>query len=178
MLNEKKSLLIPNFLIPHFRSNHAGETGAVFIYKGILTFSKDPEVRDFSYKHLTTESQHLELIEKVLEKKYISKLIFFWKFAGFLTGFIPALLGKKFIYVTIYYVESFVEKHYSEQISLIGKKKDQIKIKQMIYELMGDEISHKNESLKKIGKFKLIHRIWGIFVTIGSKFAVAIAKKI
>ena len=31
---------------------------------------------------------------------------------------------------------------------------------------------------KKIANFKLIHRIWGIFVTIGSKFAVAIAKKI
>ena len=178
MLNEKKSSLIPTFLIPHFRSNHAGETGAVFIYKGILTVSKDPEVRDFSHKHQNTESQHLELIEKVLEKKYISKFIIFWKFAGFLTGFIPALLGKKFIYVTIYYVDSFVEKHYSEQISLIGKKKDQMKIKQMICELMGDEITHKDESLKKIANFKLIHRIWGIFVTIGSKFAVAIAKKI
>ena len=53
-----------------------------------------------------------------------------------------------------------------------------MKIKQMICELMGDEITHKDESLKKIANFKLIHRIWGIFVTIGSKFAVAIAKKI
>ena len=44
---KKKSSLIPTFLIPHFRSNHAGEIGAVFIYKGILTVSKDPEVRDF-----------------------------------------------------------------------------------------------------------------------------------
>ena len=77
MLNEKKSSLIPTFLIPHFRSNHAGETGAVFIYKGILTVSKDPEVRDFSHKHLTTESQHLELIEKVLEKNILVNLLFF-----------------------------------------------------------------------------------------------------
>ena len=53
-----------------------------------------------------------------------------------------------------------------------------MKIKQMICELMGDEITHKDESLKKISNFKLIHRIWGIFVTIGSKFAVAIAKRI
>ena len=71
-----------------------------------------------------------------------------------------------------------MEKHYGEQIGLIGKRKNQTKIKQMIYELMGDEISHKEESLKKIGKFKLIFKVWGWFVTIGSKLAVAIAKKI
>ena len=52
MKNEKNHFLIPHYLIPHFRSNHAGETGAIYIYKGILTVSKDPEIREFSHKHL------------------------------------------------------------------------------------------------------------------------------
>ena len=67
----------------------------LFLYKGILTVSKDPEVRDFfSHKHLNTESQHLELIEKVLEKNTLVNLLFFGSLPVFLTGLIPALLGK------------------------------------------------------------------------------------
>ena len=31
---------IPKFMIPHLRTNHAGETGAVFIYKGIFNIFK------------------------------------------------------------------------------------------------------------------------------------------
>ena len=92
---KENNFLIPQYLLPHFRSNHAGETGAIYIYKGILAVSRDSEIRQFSSKHLTTESQHLKLIEEVLEKKNVSKLITLWKLAGFLTGFIPALLGEK-----------------------------------------------------------------------------------
>ena len=57
---------IPNFLIPHFRTNHAGETGAVFIYKGILLLSKDQDILDFSSEHLKTEQGHLNQIEKIV----------------------------------------------------------------------------------------------------------------
>ena len=90
---KRNNLLIPNYLLPHFRSNHAGETGAVCIYKGILTVSRDPKIRKFSVKHLTTETEHLKLVEQILEKKNVSKLIIF-EISRVLTGFIPALLGK------------------------------------------------------------------------------------
>ena len=175
---KENNFLIPQYLLPHFRSNHAGETGAVYIYKGILAVSSDSEIRQFSRKHLTTESQHLKLIEEVLEKKNVSKLITVWKLAGFLTGLIPALLGKRFVYATIYHVESFVEKHYQEQIDILSKKNSQIKLKKMITELMNDEISHKEESLINVSKLSFVHKIWGTIVTAGSKLAVGISKKI
>ena len=43
---------------------------------------------------------------------------------------------------------------------------------------MNDEISHKDESLVNVSKLSLIHKIWGFIVTIGSKLAVGISKKI
>ena len=104
----KVNFTLPKFMIPMFRTNHAGETGAVFIYKAILLVSRDKNIIDFSKKHLKTESKHLQLIESILDKKDRSKLIFLWKLLGFLTGLIPSLIGKKFIYATIFYVESFV----------------------------------------------------------------------
>ena len=178
LMVKKNDFVIPSNLLPYFRSNHAGETGAVFIYKGIMAVSNDPKILKFSQKHLITETNHLNIIEQVLDKQHISKLIFFWKLAGFFTGFIPALLGKNFVYATIYYVESFVEKHYQEQLSLLSKDRKQNKIRSMISELMADEISHKKESLLSVTNLNPIHRIWGKVVTIGSELAVNISKKI
>ena len=117
-------MFIPNIIIPDLRTDHAGETGAVFIYKGILLVSKEKEIIEFAKNHLLTEKKHLELIEKILPNNERSKLLFLWKFLGLLTGLIPALIGKKLIYVTIFFVESFVEKHYDEQILKLRKKKN------------------------------------------------------
>ena len=63
--------LLESFL----RSDHAGEVGAVYIYKGILTIAKDPELLEFSKRHLATEQEHLRRIEEVLPQTKRSKLI-------------------------------------------------------------------------------------------------------
>ena len=87
---------------------------------------------------------------------------------------------KKFIYATIFFVESFVEKHYNEQIIKL-RKKNKIKYMELIKlleKLKNDEISHKKDSLKRFGKLSLLLRIWGNIVEIGSKTAVSISYKI
>ena len=167
---------IPIFLVPFFRTNHAGETGAVFIYKGILKIAKDKEIVNFSKKHLITESDHLKIIEELLPKKYESKLINLWKFLGFVTGYLPSLLGKNFIYATIFAVESFEEKHYQEQIDLISNEKKYKDISNLISKLMHDEVEHKVEALEKMQKFNLAHKIWGRIVQLGSISAVKVSK--
>ena len=173
-------MLIPNIIVPDLRTDHAGETGAVFIYKGILLFSKDKKIIEFANNHLLTEKKHLELIEAILPDSKKSKLLFLWRFLGLLTGLIPALIGKKFIYATIFFVESFVEKHYNEQIIKL-RKKNKIKYMELIKlleKLKNDEISHKEDSLKRFGKLSLLLRIWGNIVEIGSRTAVSISYKI
>ncbi len=168
--------MIPEFLIPFFRTNHAGETGAVFIYKGILKVSKDHDIVSFSKKHLITESEHLMIIEGLLPKKHYSKLINLWKFMGFITGYLPSLLGKNFIYATIFAVESFVEKHYQHQIYLLSDKEEYQELTNLIKKLMHDEIDHKKEAYEKLQKFNLAHKIWGKLVGFGSMSAVMISK--
>ncbi len=171
-------LNIPDFLIPYFRTNHAGETGAVFIYKAILLLSKDQDIINFSSEHLKTEQGHLNEIEKILPKNKHSKLLFLWKILGFATGFIPVILGKKFIYATIFAVESFVEQHYQEQIELISDDKSLKFLKEFINKLMHDEIDHKDQALEKIGKMNFLHNIWGLVVKLGSVTAVKFSKRL
>ena len=72
-----------NSLLKAFlRSDHAGEVGAVYIYKGILKIATDSELVSFSKRHLVTEESHLRKIEAVLPKKDRSKLVGLWKIAG------------------------------------------------------------------------------------------------
>ena len=61
--------LLESFL----RSDHAGEVGAVYIYKGILSIAKDPALVEFSKRHLETEKEHLRKIEEVLPTSKRSK---------------------------------------------------------------------------------------------------------
>lgn len=57
------------------RSDHAGETGAVYIYKGILAVAgliKNQGLIQFAQHHLQTEQEHLVLIQEWIEPKNVS----------------------------------------------------------------------------------------------------------
>ena len=106
----------PAWLIRDLRSDHAGEVGAVWIYRGILATSNDNLIRDFAQKHLETEQSHLREIEKLLPPNQQSRLLLFWKAAGFFTGLIPTLFSTDSTLYTIESVETFVDKHYLFQM--------------------------------------------------------------
>ena len=44
--------LLSKPLLEDLRSDHAGEAGAVMIYKGILAITKDQELKSFALAHL------------------------------------------------------------------------------------------------------------------------------
>ncbi len=88
-------------LIADLRSDHAGETGAIMIYRAILAVARDPELRAFASAHMETEARHLELLEELLPPRQRSRLLPIWRVAGFLTGFFPALFGPRAVFATI-----------------------------------------------------------------------------
>ena len=66
---------MPAWLVQELRSDHAGETGAVMIYRGILAFTRDAELRDFAARHGATEQGHLDLLEQLLPSQQRSRLL-------------------------------------------------------------------------------------------------------
>ncbi len=73
------------YLIRELRSDHAGETGAVYIYQGIITIAqiyRNQELVTFAKHHLKTEVEHLQLVEEWLEPSSRSRLLGPWKLAG------------------------------------------------------------------------------------------------
>ena len=71
------------------RASHAGETGAVWIYRGILLvnrFKRDAEIETFAKHHLATEKDHLTQFENLIHRFRGSALLIIWMFAGFMMG--------------------------------------------------------------------------------------------
>ena len=65
------------------RSDQAGETGAVAIYRGILAVTRDAAVRAFAENHLATEREHLRQVDAWLPVERRSRLLPAWRVAGF-----------------------------------------------------------------------------------------------
>jgi ubiquinone biosynthesis monooxygenase Coq7 len=107
-------------------------------------------------------------------------LLFLWMMAGFVTGALPVLLGRDWVYYTIYRVESFVDAHYAEQIRLLAAQHcpctDVIELFQHCRE---EEIEHKDEALSAMTSAPgSALKIWGWLVGKGSQIAVFFAKRV
>ena len=73
--------------------DHASETGAEDIYRGIATVARwrgDAELITFAERHGLTELEHLQLIEALQPPIRRSYLLGPWRVAGWLTGALPA----------------------------------------------------------------------------------------
>ena len=106
----------PRWLQQELRSDHAGEVGAVMIYRGVLASSRDSSVRQFAEAHLCTEQKHLKLMEDIVPAASRTRLLPVWRLMGWLTGALPALFGSRAVFATIEAVETFVDHHYEQQI--------------------------------------------------------------
>ena len=170
--------LMNKLLESFLRSDHAGEVGAVYIYKGILSIAKDPALVEFSKRHLETEKEHLRKIEEVLPVSKRSKLVGIWKVAGYLLGFLPSLFGPRIVFATIEAVESFVEDHYEEQLKYLRAQNDPDQaLIDLLQSCQDDEIEHKNESaIKKRSTPGFLLNFWMKIVGWGSSSAVKVAK--
>ena len=164
------------------RASHAGETGAVWIYRGILLvnrFKRDSDIETFAKHHLATEKDHLIQFESLIHRFRGSALLFMWIFAGFMMGVLSMMLGKNWVYYTIYKVESFVDVHYRQQINALSKLEflDKTAIIAMMHACNADEQAHRDEALNNINdRPHLMMRFWGKMVGTGSHCAVVVAR--
>ncbi|MCR2747923.1 demethoxyubiquinone hydroxylase family protein [Limnobacter parvus] len=168
---------LPPTLVADIRTDHAGETGAVWIYKGVLAVSRDPEVRAFATEHLLTEQRHLDAMNDLLPVFRRSWLLVPWRIAGFLTGLLPALLGKQAVFRTIAAVETFVNLHYQEQIEKLNDLGTHPELKAQLIEFQLDECNHRDEAAAKTTKpGGFVARLWVGAIATGSKVAVTLAR--
>jgi ubiquinone biosynthesis monooxygenase Coq7 len=177
VVSVKLACELPAHLAGEMRSNHAGETGAVWIYKGILTFSLDEEVCAFAKAHLKTEQQHLAFFDEWLTRRQKSLLLPVWRLSGFLLGVIAAVGGRTWVYASIEAVETFVVTHYESQFAALDLYGDAA-LSQQIHQFCADEGDHRNEATRAVTEKSRWLRAWCWLVGFGSAKAVRVARKL
>jgi len=193
MSNYPSNLIIPNLdaatvtgfaddvpgLIGDLRSDHAGETGAVAIYFGILAVSRDPDIRHFALEHLATERDHLARLGALLPRGRRSILLPIWRVAGWLTGALPALAGPRAVYATIDAVETFVDHHYEEQVRKLPDHGPGGALRALLIACQADEVEHRDQARAADAAAKgRLTQAWQWLVGTGSALAVMAARRV
>jgi ubiquinone biosynthesis monooxygenase Coq7 len=171
---------LPGWLRRDLRSDHAGESGAVEIYRGILAVSGSQDVRAFAREHLRTESRHLRLMDALVPPEQRSRLTWLWRLAGWVTGALPALFGPRAVFRTIVAVETFVDGHYAEQLTALANAgPEYAALRSTLAACRDDEIHHRDDASKRAGAAPgLAGRTWHWLVNAGSHAGVAVARRI
>jgi ubiquinone biosynthesis monooxygenase Coq7 len=170
---------MPRWLARELRSDHAGEYGAVMIYRGILAVSRDSRVRQFAEHHLLTERRHLALMDEIVPCSGRTRLIPLWHLMGWLTGALPALVGPQAVFATIEAVEQFVDQHYQQQIDQLEAQGEYGVLRQTLLDCQADEVSHRDEATQLASPQRsALLRLWCAVVGIGSAVAVVAARRV
>ncbi|MFT6791850.1 MAG: ubiquinone biosynthesis monooxygenase Coq7 [Cellvibrionaceae bacterium] len=169
---------VPESFVPWMRSNHAGETGAVWIYKGAACAFWSKAIREMAREHGQTEKHHLMVMEHLLTPSKRSKLIFLWKLMGMGLGLLPSLFGYRVFCLTIKAVETFVEEHYQEQIGYLQRSSEHPKLLGVLKKCCEEEVHHQQDAHKRTGGGApgQLGSIWVNTVGAGSALAVKAAK--
>ncbi len=164
------------------RSDHAGETGAVFIYRGIAAVAArrgDEALLAFARRHGETEAEHLRLVETWLPLARRSRLLGPWRLAGWLTGALPALAGPRAVYATIAAVETFVDRHYQQQIDHLREHGGPPGLLDLLLQCQADEQHHRDEAAGLAApRTSWVLRAWCAVLGAGSAAAVVVARRI
>jgi len=162
------------------RCSHAGETGAVWIYRGILAARPTGALLEFAREHLQTEQQHLGMFDDLSVCYRRSLMLPLWRLAGFLTGFLPSLVSKNAVFATIEAVETFVDLHYQAQIRSLNScahREAERAVLDLFETCRLDEVAHRDEAAqRRTGKPTARMGLWTTMVGGGSQGAVKLAR--
>lgn len=133
------------------RVDHAGEFGAVQIYRGQrAVFQAAPgkeRVAAILAEMEAGESEHLETFDRLIAERGVRPTLLapVWRLAGFALGAGTALLGEKAAHACTAAVEEVIEEHYGAQATRLKDKDPELK--RVIEAFRADEIAHKQTAI-------------------------------
>ena len=164
------------------RVDHAGEYGAVAIYRGQqAVFSNLP------HKAATAgaiaemeagEEEHLKTFDRLLAEKNIRPTLLapLWNAAGFGLGAATALMGEKAAMACTAAVEDVIEKHYGAQAEAL--REDEPELAATIDQFREDELGHKHTAETAGAQDAPGYTLLSGVIRAGCRAAIKIAEKI
>lgn len=165
------------------RVDHAGEFGAVQIYRGQLAVLKNRKKTqasaDLINKMAAQEQRHLEKFDQlVLEHRVRPTLLApIWQAAGFALGAVTALISEKTAMACTAAVEEVIDEHYAEQ-SITLARTNQSELKKIVDDFRADEEEHRQTALDEGAEGAPCYNAISRTIKAGCRLAIKTSKKI
>lgn len=134
------------------RVDHAGEFGAVQIYRGQrAVFERaagKAEAAALVVDMEAGEKHHLETFDRLVRDRGVrpTALAPLWRLAGFGLGAATALLGEKAAHACTAAVEEVIEEHYAAQARELGESDPELR--ETVEQFRADELGHRDTAIE------------------------------
>ncbi len=159
------------------RVDHAGEYGAVRIYRGQLAvLGKSPSgevIREMADK----EREHLERFDALIGERRVrpTALMPLWHVAGFALGAATAMMGERAAMACTAAVEEVIDEHYAGQAAALGD--DEGELRETIERFRADELEHRDTAIEHEAELAPGYEALSAAIKSGSRLAIWLSER-
>jgi ubiquinone biosynthesis monooxygenase Coq7 len=165
------------------RVDHAGEYGAVAIYKGQLAVFERQHGKERivgQLKEMAAEEQdHLDAFDRMLNAGSVRPTVMspLWNAAGYALGVGTALLGEKAAHACTEAVETVIEEHYGDQVVELNEA-GETELAARMAKFQEEEVAHKDLAAAEGAAEAPGYPILSAIIRTGCRLAIRISEKI
>jgi len=164
------------------RVDHAGEVGAVAIYRGQRAVLGEAAGRERIAGQLAEmeahEAAHLTAFDRMLNARRVrpTALSPLWRLAGFALGAGTALLGEKAAHACTEAVETVIEQHYADQLEELAGLEPELAAE--LSRFREEEIAHRDLARAEGAQGAPGYRLLSAVIGAGCRAAIRLAEKV
>lgn len=132
--------------------NHAGEYGAIRIYRAQLWLARRlyPDVVPFLTVTLGHEINHCAMFRSAMPARSARpcRIMALWGNGGFVLGFLTALLGRQGIWICTAAVEAAVHRHLRDQLRFVWNRDPELHA--LILAIQDEELMHLHHAEERV----------------------------
>jgi ubiquinone biosynthesis monooxygenase Coq7 len=164
------------------RVDHAGEYGAVQIYRGQRAVFDRIEGKAHAARVIADmeagEQEHLKTFDRMIAERGVrpTAMAPLWRVMGFGLGAATALMGERAAHACTEAVEDVIEEHYGRQSQALAGV--DAELKHVVDRFRADEIAHKDTAIEQGARDAFGYSVLSAVIKAGCRAAIRISEKI
>lgn len=162
------------------RVDHAGERGAICIYKAQIAVSRrlHPACVDPLTEMLAHELRHFHTFDTLLKARGLRHChaLAFWAFGGWTLGTLTALMGERAIWVCTAAIENTVNGHLIQQVDFLAQNDPEVLA--AVESIRRDEEAHEEHAVRSGGESGGLYLLLRGVIRGATSFAIWLSTKL
>lgn len=164
------------------RVDHAGEYGAVQIYRGQRAVFDRIAGKAHAARVIADmeagEAEHLKTFDRMIAERGVRPTVMapIWRVAGFGLGAVTALMGERAAHACTEAVEDVIEEHYGRQSQALQGV--DAELKHVVDKFREDELEHKATAIDQGARDAFGYSVLSAVIKVGCRAAIRISEKI